>query len=840
VIGGTTAGAGNTIAGNLVGVGITDSGTSGNLVQGNFIGTSASSAAGLGNSQQGVFILNDASENTIGGQSAGAGNVIAFNGGAGVVVGNNASSTESGDAILANSIFANAHAGIDLGDDGVTANTSGGPHSGPNQRQNFPVITLAIRSGGSIVIGGTLNSTPSTTFTLEFFANPSPDPTGFGQGQQLLGEISTTTDSSGNASFTTPGLSAPALVGRIITATATDPAGNTSEFSQDVLAIAANSAPTLDPIANPAPIAENAGPQTVHLTGISTGAVAAQTLSVAASSSNLALISSPTVTYTSPSATGTLSYTPVANASGTATITVFVTSSGGSISRAFAVTVTPAVETTASHQFISTAEKQVFLGLATAYAQRAARLTAIATKIGSPLQTPINGLAAYYWDESQTYSALANDPPDTNFTTVAQPQNATLAPVSAGTGITEGEADAFNALFAEQAQALGLAQAISTALDRAQAAATNPADATFEQMQLAAVTQFSQQLGAVIASEPQLEANVQMALTAGGVADVSVSPADIQNLQNAGLPAGLSGALNQLASSDLQLQSIPLQDIQAQLAAQNTAAAAGSLFATLTDPAFATQVQDAAQALMATVLLTGGLSPASDSGVTNSAGSHTNHATPTFIGTAPAGTTVQIFAQRPVDSTPVLIGSGVTDGTGHWQITANHLDDGAYAISASFSGGASGSGQVTPLTQVVIETVAPRITGASYSKKTGKVTITFDDAAGIDPASLANAAFFVARPGKGAKKQAVKVSGFQRSGTQVTFTVAQGRTHPTAISLEVVAGGVQDLAGNGLDGAFTGTFPSGNGHPGSNFFTQLPIPPHKRAKLTKAPHKGKA
>ena len=107
---------------------------------------------------------------------------------------------------------------------------------------------------------------------------------------------------------------------------------------------------------------------------------------------------------------------------------------------------------------------------------------------------------------------------------------------------------------------------------------------------------------------------------------------------------------------------------------------------------------------------------------------------------------------------------------------------------------------MTPLTQIVIETVAPQITAASYNHKTGMVTITFNDPAGINPASLANPAFFVARSGKGAKGPALKISGFQSTGTQVTFTVAKGRSHPTSIYLEVVSGGVQDLAGNGLDG----------------------------------------
>jgi hypothetical protein len=108
-----------------------------------------------------------------------------------------------------------------------------------------------------------------------------------------------------------------------------------------------NAAPTLDPIAVPAPILEDAGPQTVALTGIGSGAVdEVQTLVVTATSGNLALIPDPTVTYVTPAATGSLSYTPVPNANGSALITVTVKDDGGTANggvdtfqRTFTVTV---------------------------------------------------------------------------------------------------------------------------------------------------------------------------------------------------------------------------------------------------------------------------------------------------------------------------------------------------------------------------------------------------------------------------------------------------------------------------------------------------------------------
>src|SRR5262249_14306085 len=149
----------------------------------------------------------------------------------------------------------------------------------------------------------------------------------------------------------------------------------------------------------------------------------------------------------------------------------------------------------------------------------------------------------------------------------------------------------------------------------------------------------------------------------------------------------------------------------------------------------------------------------------------TNSAALTFVGTAPAGTTVALFAQSAVDLTPLPMGQAVSDGSGAWQITANRPADGRYAISVRDSGGSRRVGQVTSLTTVVVDTLAPRITLASYNKKSGQVTVSFADPVGLDLGSLATSSF-VARMGKGAKSPALKVSGFQRVGTQgVVFTV---------------------------------------------------------------------
>jgi hypothetical protein len=142
--------------------------------------------------------------------------------------------------IQGNSIFNNVGLGINLGDDGVTANDLGDTDVGPNYLQNFPVLTAA-QGGPTTRVRGTVNSTPNTTLTLDFYANQEVDLSSYGEGQRYLGWAEVTTDSSGNASFDLA-LDGESADSEFITATATDPDGNTSEFSVAV-ATPSNQAP---------------------------------------------------------------------------------------------------------------------------------------------------------------------------------------------------------------------------------------------------------------------------------------------------------------------------------------------------------------------------------------------------------------------------------------------------------------------------------------------------------------------------------------------------------------------------------------------------------------------
>jgi PKD domain/FG-GAP repeat len=226
-IGGTAPGYRNIISANTSGgIGLY-AGTTGALVQGNLIGTDITASVPLGNGN-GIQIDGGSFNNTIGGNGSGAGNTIAFSTGIGVDVDATAG---TGNEIRLNSIFSNTGLGIDLGGNGVTLNNSVG-HIGPNDYQNFPVITDVVSAGGTTTLTGTLNSTLDTAFELDFYTLSSMNKSGYGEGRYVLGSASVTTDGTGNVSFTL-GFPTPAGGARFVTATATDPSGNTSEFSQE-------------------------------------------------------------------------------------------------------------------------------------------------------------------------------------------------------------------------------------------------------------------------------------------------------------------------------------------------------------------------------------------------------------------------------------------------------------------------------------------------------------------------------------------------------------------------------------------------------------------------------
>ncbi len=232
IIGGTAPGSGNIVSMNGDD-GIDFSGAQGTVVQGNVIGSDATGTINLGNGDAGMNIFNSGG-NSIGGTQSGAGNVIAFNKNVRDRAGIRIAGTSTQNAMLGNAIYANLGFGIDLMPGGITANDLGDSDTGPNNLQNFPVLTAAtLRS--SLSVTGTFNSVASTTFRIEFFANDTLDPSGHGEGQRYLGFAEIATDANGNALIDVDLSAAGISAGQFITATATDADGNTSEFSAGVV-----------------------------------------------------------------------------------------------------------------------------------------------------------------------------------------------------------------------------------------------------------------------------------------------------------------------------------------------------------------------------------------------------------------------------------------------------------------------------------------------------------------------------------------------------------------------------------------------------------------------------
>ena len=124
-----------------------------------------------------------------------------------------------------------------------------------------------------------------------------------------------------------------------LTLTVSDAEGNTTSTSFNLVVTSVNDPPTLNALPN-LTIDEGTGPQTVTLSGISSGAAnETQTLAVSAASSDPSLIPNPIVTYVSPGSTGSLSVAPKTDAFGISTITVSVHDGVTASAQSFQVTV---------------------------------------------------------------------------------------------------------------------------------------------------------------------------------------------------------------------------------------------------------------------------------------------------------------------------------------------------------------------------------------------------------------------------------------------------------------------------------------------------------------------
>lgn len=222
----------NVIGGSeQIGVWLDGIGTKNNRIAGNSIGVAATGDVELGNNW-GVYISGGAQNNLVGSNLDGVadgreGNIISANRLAGVAI---LGDGTTGNRIARNAIYNNDGLEIDLGDDGITTNDSLDADTGPNARLNYPVLQSLSVAGSTITTTGTLKAAANKHLRLEFFAGRAADASGHGGGERFLGATHVATNSQGVAKFTQQ-FTGTLDYGWVVSATATDSAGNTSEFS---------------------------------------------------------------------------------------------------------------------------------------------------------------------------------------------------------------------------------------------------------------------------------------------------------------------------------------------------------------------------------------------------------------------------------------------------------------------------------------------------------------------------------------------------------------------------------------------------------------------------------
>ena len=172
----------------------------------------------------GTGVAIDGDGNTIGGVLAGEPNTIQTCAERAVYV-----VAGTGNTIRGNSMNGSLQFGIDLAPMGVTPNDSQDADTGPNDLLNFPELEYVVY-GAPGAVAGYLFGTPHEVMTIDFYASPVCDQSGNGEGAVYLGSTTSTILPEDMASrFYALLDNVPA--GQVVTATATDSRGNTSEFS---------------------------------------------------------------------------------------------------------------------------------------------------------------------------------------------------------------------------------------------------------------------------------------------------------------------------------------------------------------------------------------------------------------------------------------------------------------------------------------------------------------------------------------------------------------------------------------------------------------------------------
>lgn len=234
VIGGSAPADRNVIGGNGSGIGVLSSEVADVVVVGNYIGTDPAGLAPRPNVGSGINLRAGSQRITVGGDAPGEANRIAFtSSGDGIVVAQSAQA----NTLYANEFHDNAGEAIDIAEDGITPNDVDDADTGPNDRQNFPVLASVTAGVGSFTVQGALDvpaATNGASYRIALYESAACDTGGNGEGPIFLGSTVVTLGGGAESFSATLPVPAPAG-GRVLTATATAPRGNTSEFSACLL-----------------------------------------------------------------------------------------------------------------------------------------------------------------------------------------------------------------------------------------------------------------------------------------------------------------------------------------------------------------------------------------------------------------------------------------------------------------------------------------------------------------------------------------------------------------------------------------------------------------------------
>ena len=239
----------------------------------------------------------------------------------------------------------------------------------------------------------------------------------------------------------------------------------------------------------------------------------------------------------------------------------------------------------------------------------------------------------------------------------------------------------------------------------------------------------------------------------------------------------------------------------------------------------------------------GGLAPVPSNGP-NAAFGYTNTNRPTFSGTAPLYSTVQLFARPSSLDVNEPLGYAIASTTGQWNLATGPLADGIYSVTAIVTPSSGYPGPVQPLAnngRVVIDTVAPKVVRIANSGA-GQVTVYFrDDLSGMNFTSLSNTSNYAfagpRRLGFSPTSATVVPAGSLPTdvvgvvltipGNRRTWAMVQGLRITGTNPVGGAGGanlGITDNAGNPLQGYYGKLVSSASGRAGGNYHVKIRVP----------------